>query len=171
MWGPSWRTTVYVQQLGRVGQIRDFASIFCDVLDKPVGPVHERAHFRCHLGRARFVCQRCGAFGWVTEGDPKTDPEYQGFEMDHGAVEAEQRAAGEPPPPPPVWLPPTDPRLETARRRLTPVYAEIDHRNFLLIAWIETAWHTLRDGLPIYGTITRWRYWEGYTGARKALGL
>ena len=121
--------------------------------------------------RTRFVCKRCGTVGRVTEGDPATDPDYQGFEMDHGAIEAEQRQHEKPAPPPPTWLLPTDPRLETAHLRLAPVYAEIDHRHFLLIAWIETAWLTLHDGRPIEGTITRWRYWEGDDGARKALGL
>jgi hypothetical protein len=41
-----------------------------------------------------------------------------------------------------VWFAADDPRLEAARRRLTPIFAEIDHRHFLLVAWMETAWHT-----------------------------
>jgi len=57
------------------------------------------------------------------------------------------------------------------RRRLIPIFVEIDHLHFLLVAWMETAWHTLRDGRPIEGAITRWRYWDGDTGARKTLGL
>ena len=56
--------------------------------------------------------------------------------MDHGAIEAEQRQHAKPTPPPPTWLPPTEPRLETARLHLTPVYADIDHRPFLLVAVI-----------------------------------
>jgi hypothetical protein len=90
--------------------------------------------------------------------------------MDHGAVEAEQRRV-EKTGPPPIWFRADDPRLETARRRLTPIFAEIDHRHFLLIAWMETTWHTLHDDRPVEGAITRWRYWEGDTGARQALGL
>ena len=70
-----------------------------------------------------------------------------------------------------MWFLADDPRLEAARRRLTPIFAEIDHRHFVLIAWMDTAWHALHDGRAIDGTITRWRYWESDTGARKALGL
>jgi hypothetical protein len=121
--------------------------------------------------RTWFICKRCDTRGLVTGDDPAREPLWQGFEMDHGAVEAEQRRSEELPPPAPVWFPADDPRLETTRRRLIPIFAEIDHRHFLLVAWIETAWHSLHDGRPIEGTITRWRYWDGDTGARKALGL
>jgi hypothetical protein len=35
-----------------------------------------------------------------------------------------------------------------ARRRLIPIFADIDHRHYILGAWIETAWHALHDGRP-----------------------
>ena len=67
----------------------------------------------------RFVCRRYATRGLVTGDDPSREPLWQGFEMDYGAVEAEQRRPEEPPPPPPAWFPTEDPRLEAARRRLT----------------------------------------------------
>ena len=92
--------------------------------------------------------------------------------MDHGAVEAEQRRREKPPlPPPPVWLMPDDPRLDVVRRRMEVVLAKIDHAHVATVQWAETRWHTTHDDCALEGEITRWRYWEGEYGARKALGL
>jgi hypothetical protein len=119
--------------------------------------------------RTRFVCKRCGAFGRVTEGDPSVDPDYQGFEMDHGAVEAEQRRVTKPDTPPSMWLPPTDPRLETVMRRGELILATLDDPfGIVLVYGVDGHWVTTHDDRPLERTITRWRDWYG---AWAALGL
>jgi hypothetical protein len=121
------------------------------------------------MARTRFVCRRCGAAGGLTNDDPASDPRRQGYELDLAAIELQRRA--NPPPPPPVWLPASSPALEAVQRNGTPILAEIDWRPVVLVLWIDDAWHANHDGRPIAGAITRWRYWEGDTSARKALGL
>jgi hypothetical protein len=129
-----------------------------------------RRHRGGQFTRTRFICERCGSRGLVTGDDPAREPLSRlrdGPWCGRGRAASDREAAtvsaG--------LVPRRRSRLETARRRLTSIFAEIDHRQFALVAWMESAWHALHDDRPIEGTITRWRYWDSDTGARKALGM